>query len=72
MNDIQEKLNTLLDYWIKHNREHEEEFREWADKVTALSGDIAQQLREAADKMAAASDDLTKVKQALTKSKEGS
>ena len=72
MNDIQEKLNTLLDYWIKHNREHEEEFRDWAEKAMALPGDVAQQLREAADKMAAASDDLTKVKQALTKSKEGS
>jgi len=70
MNDIQEKLETLLNYWIKHNREHEEEFRDWAEKAMALPGDIAQQLREAADKMAAASDDLTKVKQALTKSKE--
>ena len=70
MNDIQEKLTTLLNYWIKHNREHEEEFRDWAEKAMAIPGDIAQQLREAADKMAAASDDLTKVKQALTKSKE--
>ena len=70
MNDIQEKLTTLLDYWIKHNNEHEEEFREWADKAAALSVDIAQQLREAATKMAAASNNLIEAKQALTKSKE--
>ena len=70
MNEIQEKLETLLSYWIKHNNEHEEEFREWADKAAALSGGIAQQLREAATKMAAASSNLIEAKQALTKSKE--
>ena len=71
MNDVQEQLDTLLNYWIKHNNEHEEEFREWADKAAALSGDIAQQLREAATKMAAASSNLIEAKQVLTKSKEG-
>ena len=71
MNDIQGKLDTLLDYWIKHNNEHEEEFREWADKAAALSGDIAQQLLEAANKMTAASANLIEAKQALRKCKEG-
>ena len=71
MNDIQGKLDTLLDYWIKHNNEHEEEFREWADKASALSGDIAQQLLEAANKMTAASANLIEAKQALRKCKEG-
>ena len=28
-----EKLRVLLDYWIKHNEEHGEEFREWAEKA---------------------------------------
>ena len=28
-----EKLRILLDYWIKHNKEHGEEFREWAEKA---------------------------------------
>lgn len=27
------RLKTLLDYWIEHNREHSQEFREWAGKV---------------------------------------
>jgi hypothetical protein len=69
MDDVEAKLNILLDYWIEHNSEHEKEFRDWADKVASLSGDVAKQLREAATKMAAASDDLIKAKQALPKSK---
>jgi hypothetical protein len=70
MDDVQEKLRILLDYWIEHNSEHEKEFRDWADKAISLSTEIAQQLREAADKMAAASNELMKAKQALPKSKE--
>jgi hypothetical protein len=70
MDDVQEKLKVLLDYWIEHNSEHEQEFRDWADKVGSLSTEVAQQLREAAAKMAAASSELMKAKQALPESKE--
>jgi len=70
MDDVQEKLRILLDYWIEHNSEHEQEFRDWADKVVPLSTEIAQQLREAAAKMASASAELMKAKQALPESKE--
>ncbi len=28
-----QKLAVLLDYWVKHNKEHGEEFREWAKKA---------------------------------------
>jgi rubrerythrin len=69
MDDVQEKLRILLDYWIEHNSEHEKEFRDWADKVGSLSTEVAQQLRAAATEMAAASDELMKAKQALSKSK---
>jgi rubrerythrin len=69
MDDVQEKLRILLDYWIEHNSEHEKEFRDWADKVVSLSTEVAQQLQEAAAKMAAASNELMKAKQALPKSK---
>jgi len=71
MDDIQKKLQTLLDYWIEHNSEHEKEFRDWADKAASSSTEVAQQLREAAAKMAAASNELMKAKQALSKSKGG-
>jgi len=70
MDDVQEKLRILLDYWIEHNSEHEKEFRDWADKVVSLSTEVAQQLREAAARMAAVSNELMKAKQALPKSKE--
>jgi hypothetical protein len=69
MDDVQEKLRVLLDYWIEHNSEHEKEFRDWAGKVVSLFPDVAQQLQEAAAKMAAASDELKKAKQALLESK---
>jgi len=69
MDDVQEKLRILLDYWIEHNSEHEKEFRDWADKVVSLSPDVAHQLQEAATKMAAVSNELMKAKQALPESK---
>ena len=70
MDDFQEKLRILLDYWIEHNSEHEKEFRDWADKAASSSTEIAQQLQKAATKMAAVSDELMKAKRGLPKSKE--
>jgi hypothetical protein len=70
MDNVQEKLKVLLDYWIEHNSEHEKEFRDWADKVASSSTEIARQLQKAAIKMAAVSDELIKAKQSLPKSKE--
>ena len=71
MNDFQEKLQILLDYWIEHNSEHKKEFRDWADKVVSSSTEVAKQLQKAATKMASVSDELMKAKQALSKSKGG-
>ena len=47
-----DKLKTLLDYWIAHNEEHSQEFREWAEKARA-SGDaeIAEEILQAAQAM---------------------
>jgi hypothetical protein len=71
MSDIHQKLDTMLDYWIQHNREHEKEFREWAGKAALLSTEAAQQLEEAACKMTAVSSELEKAQQLLAKNKEG-
>lgn len=68
MSDIQERLPILLDHWIKHNREHEREFRDWADKVASLLGEVAQQLQEAAARMADASNCLEKARHNFAKS----
>jgi len=70
MDDVQEKLRILLDYWIEHNSEHEKEFRDWAEKVVSSSTEVAQQLREAAARMAAANNELMKAKRALPETKE--
>lgn len=32
-NAEREKFKTLLNYWIEHNKEHSQEFREWAEKA---------------------------------------
>ena len=66
MDKVQEKLRTLLDYWIQHNHEHEAEFREWAAKIVFSSSEVAQQLGEAAAKLAEANGDLIKARQILT------
>jgi len=34
--DEKEKLKTLLKYWIEHNQEHSEEFKEWAEKAEKM------------------------------------
>ena len=55
------KLRTLLNYWIEHNEEHSQEFREWADKAKAMGeagtgGDMLQ----AAQQMDMASEILSR------------
>jgi hypothetical protein len=67
MSDIQERLPILLDYWIKHNQEHEQEFHDWADKAASLSSEVAQQLQKAAAKMTESSIFLEEARQALVK-----
>ena len=47
-----EKHSTLLDYWIEHNREHRDEFREWAKKTKSFTGvTVRSHLLEAAQQM---------------------
>lgn len=58
------KLKTLLGYWIEHNHEHGQEFREWADRVVGL-GDIGKDLRQAADEMDKASQFLSRARDKL-------
>ncbi len=65
MNDTKSKLNSLLSYWLEHNQEHGEEFREWADKIATEQKDVAKQLRQAADKMAEADGYLKKARSLL-------
>ncbi len=61
-----DKLRILLDYWIKHNREHGEEFKEWAEKVKS-SGETAvhDELIEAVEQMAKANAPLLRAMERL-------
>ena len=58
------KLKTLLCYWIEHNHEHGQEFREWADRE-AVPGDVGEDLRQAAGEMDKASQLLSQAREKL-------
>jgi hypothetical protein len=62
--DDMAKLKTLLGYWIEHNHEHGQEFREWADRA-AVPGDIGKDLRQAAEEMDKASQFLSEAQEKL-------
>lgn len=59
--DEKVKLKTLLDYWVEHNQEHSQEFKEWVDKAKALGE------KEVADELLLASQEMDKVSEILSK-----
>ena len=60
------KIRTLLHYWIEHNREHSQEFKEWADKVNAAGeAEAGEALMLAAQDMDKASEMLSRARQRL-------
>ncbi len=49
--DDKAKLGILLDHWIEHNREHAQEFTEWAEKARgfgqpAVHDDMTQAVKQ--------------------------
>jgi hypothetical protein len=56
------KLRVLLNYWVEHNRDHSQEFREWADKAKAF-GEV-----EIADEMLLAAQEMDKASKLLSQS----
>lgn len=65
MENTEQKLSTLLDYWVEHNREHEKEFRDWADRVSAVRRDVAKLLVKAAEGLAGSSARLEEARRQL-------
>jgi hypothetical protein len=55
--DDMTKLGILLDHWIEHNREHAQEFTEWADRAKNLG-------------QAAVHDDMTQAVKQINKANE--
>ncbi|TZE80614.1 hypothetical protein [Calorimonas adulescens] len=50
-----ETLSILLAHWIEHNKSHEENFREWADKSEKLGKTkVSEMISKAADSLNAA------------------
>ena len=67
-NDERAKLRTMLNYWIEHNREHSQEFREWADKAKGLGeAEAGEQMLQAAQEMDKASEFLSQALKGLEK-----
>ena len=61
-NDERAKLRTILNYWIEHNKEHSQEFREWANKAKALGE------AEVSEEILAATQEMDKASQFLSQS----
>ncbi len=56
-----EKLKVLLDHWTEHNKEHAEEFREWAEKAKNLSEQVVcDNIKMAANQLDEANEFLAK------------
>jgi len=70
MTDSRMNLNTMVEYWLRHNEEHEQEFRAGAANAAAFSLAAAERLARAADKMAEANGLLLEAKKALAESRE--
>ena len=61
MNDDRKKLKNLLEYWVEHNREHAQEFREWAEKARGMGEiEIEEEMLQAVGHMDRVTDMLTK------------
>ncbi len=67
-NEERAKLRTLLNYWIEHNKEHGQEFREWADKVKGVGeAEVAEEMLQAVQEMDKASERLLQALKLLEK-----
>ena len=59
MVDEKMKLSTMLNYWIEHNKEHSQEFREWADKARGFGeAKVSEEILAAAQEMDRANESL--------------
>ena len=58
--DEKAKLRTMLNYWIEHNREHSQEFRQWAGKAQELGEtEASKEMLQAAQEMDKATKSLS-------------
>ena len=61
VNDEKAKLRTLLNYWIEHNKEHNQEFREWASRAKEFGEtEVSEEILTAAQEMDRANESLSR------------
>ena len=66
MSSEEEKISTLLEYWIEHNKEHGQEFKEWAEKMQDADKPIVSaELLQASIDMDKATEHLYKARERL-------
>ena len=66
--DIKMKLRILLHHWIEHNREHGQEFRDWAEKAKGTGEtEASKEILRAAKEMEKASESLSQALKSLEK-----
>jgi hypothetical protein len=64
--DERTKLKILLDHWIEHNKEHGEEFSQWAEKAKGFGeAKVHDDILEATQQMNRANEFLLKALHAL-------
>ena len=67
-NDDRAKLVTMINYWIAHNEEHSQEFKEWADRANGFGeAEVCQEILQAAQDMDRASESLSQALSRLEK-----
>jgi len=67
-NDERAKLKTLLNHWIEHNKEHIQEFRDWAGKAKEIGEtEACKEMLQAAQEMDKASKFLSQALERLEK-----
>ena len=61
MVDEKMKLSTMLNYWMEHNKEHSQEFREWVDKARGFGeAKVSEEILAAAQEMDRANESLSR------------
>lgn len=60
------KLRALLNYWLEHNKEHSQEFRQWAGKAGGFGeAEVSEEILAAAQEIDRANESLSRALERL-------
>lgn len=66
VSDDKIRLKTLLSYWVEHNQEHSQEFRDWADKAEKMGeSKVSKELLKAVGDMEKVTETLSGILKSL-------